>query len=169
MIRKRLVTAMITGALVLVGACSEGSPPETEATTQQPAAAPSSRPNWSPAPVVPLDAEPPAKLVVDKPLPQQLSQGLVVIRYRAENARLLPVYGQDAKAVTPRLGHIHVVVDDAPWHWADGSGEPLILQGLPPGPHHVWIGLADPTHKVMDSATIAFMVPDRNGQNGHGH
>ncbi|MCI2422974.1 DUF6130 family protein [Saccharopolyspora sp. K220] len=39
---------------------------------------------------------------------------------------------------------MHVAVDDAPWHWADGSGEPLIIQGLPPGPHRVWIGLADP-------------------------
>jgi hypothetical protein len=28
--------------------------------------------------------------------------------------------------VSPRVGHIHVTVDDAPWHWADGSGEPLI-------------------------------------------
>ena len=29
-----------------------------------------------------------------------------------------------------------------------GSGEPLIIQALPPGPHKVWIGLADPTHSA---------------------
>jgi hypothetical protein len=35
--------------------------------------------------------------------------------------------------VTPRIGHLHIVVDDAPWHWADASGEPLILNGFPRG------------------------------------
>ena len=39
----------------------------------------------------------------------------------------------------PRIGHIHVTVDDLPWHWADASGEQLILTGLPVGPHKVLI------------------------------
>ncbi|MBE1501712.1 hypothetical protein H4696_008812 [Amycolatopsis lexingtonensis] len=56
-----------------------------------------------------------------------------------------------------------LVVDDAPWHWADASGEPLIIQALPPGPHKVWIGLADPTHKVLDSKTVSFVVPPGGG------
>ncbi|WP_245616828.1 DUF6130 family protein [Amycolatopsis taiwanensis] len=83
------------------------------------------------------------------------------IRYRAENLRIVSVYGPNALDVSPRIGHIHVTVDDAPWHWADGSGEPLIIQGLPAGPHRVWIGLADPTHKILDSKTVDFVVPTR--------
>jgi len=87
-----------------------------------------------PAPVVPLDAQQPApRLFVDPPLPGPLSRGLVVIQYRAENLRIVPVFGPNALDVTPRIGHIHVTVDEAPWHWADASGEPLIIQSLPPG------------------------------------
>jgi hypothetical protein len=114
--------------------------------------------SWAPAPVVPLASQPAPSLVVDAPLPDQLAMGLAVIRYRAENLRIVPVYGPAALDVSPRIGHIHVMVDDAPWHWADGSGEPLIIQGLPPGPHKVWIGLADPTHKILDSQTVNFVV-----------
>ncbi|WP_025351208.1 DUF6130 family protein [Nocardia nova] len=127
------------------------------------AAPASGAPNWPPAPVVPLSGQPAASLTVDQPLPDQLAMGLVVIRYRAENLRIVPVYGSGALDVSPRVGHIHVTVDDAPWHWADGSGEPLIIQGLPAGPHRVWIGLADPTHHVIDSKTIDFVVPEGVG------
>jgi hypothetical protein len=28
-----------------------------------------------------------------------------------------------------------------------------------PGPHKVWIGPADPTHKVLDGKTVSFVVP----------
>ncbi|ANN21851.1 hypothetical protein SD37_18070 [Amycolatopsis orientalis] len=113
--------------------------------------------------MVPLPSQPPPSLVVDAPLPDQLAMGLVVLRYRAENLRIVPVYGPAALDVSPRIGHIHVTVDDAAWHWADGSGEPLIIQSLPPGPHKVWIGLADPTHKILDQKTVNFVVPVHNG------
>jgi hypothetical protein len=118
---------------------------------------------------VPLPSQPPPALVVDQPLPAQLATGLVVLRYRAENLRIVPVYGQAGLAVSPRIGHIHVTVDDAPWHWADGSGEPLIIQALTPGPHRVWIGLADPTHHVLDSKTVSFVVPPGAGPHGGHH
>ena len=52
-----------------------------------------------------------------------------VIQYRADNLRIVPVFGPAALSVTPRIGHI------ASWHWVDASGEPLIIQGLTPGPH----------------------------------
>ena len=32
----------------------------------------------------------------------------------------------------------------------------------PPGPHKVWIGLADPTHKILDSKTVDLVVPPRD-------
>ena len=111
------------------------------------------------APVVPLGSQPPARLFADAPLPEQLAQGLVAILYRSENLRIVPVFGSGALDVSPRIGHVPVTVNDAPWHWADASGEPLVIQGLPPGPHRVMIELADPTHKVIDSQTVNFEIP----------
>lgn len=122
------------------------------------------------APVVALVAEPSPKLVVDPPLPASLAQGRVVIQYYAENMRIVPVYGKGALDVSPRLGHIHVTVDDLPWHWADGSNEPLIVNGLTPGPHSILIELADPTHKVIDRKTVSFVVPPvTSGSHMHDH
>ncbi|WP_410579853.1 DUF6130 family protein [Amycolatopsis sp. lyj-108] len=145
-------------AVLLTAAC--GAPPPAPPAAAPPAAATA---DWSPAPVVPRPSQPPPSLVVDAPLPEQLAMGLVVLRYRAENLRIVPVYGPAALDVSPRIGHIHVTVDDAAWHWADGSGEPLIIQSLPAGPHKVWIGLADPTHKILDQKTLTFVVPVHSG------
>jgi hypothetical protein len=114
-----------------------------------------------PAGVIPLASEPPAKIFVDPPLPEALARGLVVIQYRAENLRIVPVFGPGALDVSPRIGHIHVTIDDAAWHWADASGEPLIIQSLPPGPHKVLVELADPTHRVIDQNVVAFVIPQR--------
>lgn len=120
------------------------------------------------APVIALVNEPAAKLIADPPLPGSLAQGRVVIQYYAENLRILPVYGSGALDVSPRIGHLHVTVDDAPWHWADGSNEPLIVNGLTPGPHRILLELADPTHKVIDSKTVSFVIPELAG-NAHAY
>ena len=101
----------------------------------------------------------PAHLIVGAPLPEFLARGLVIIQYRAENLRIVPVYGPAALEVKPRIGHVHVTVDDAGWHWADASGEQLIIQGLEPGPHSVRIDLADPTHRVIGSQTVRLEIP----------
>lgn len=113
-----------------------------------------------PAGVVPLTApQPPARIIVDPPLPGPLIEGKVFIQYRAVNLRIVPVFGPAALAVSPRIGHIHLVVDDAPWHWADASGEQLIIVGLPPGPHKVEVILANANHQALDRATVSFTVP----------
>lgn len=110
--------------------------------------------------VVPLDtAQPPARIIVDPPVAEPLSHGRVVIQYRAENLRIVPVFGTAALDVSPRIGHIHVTVDDALWHWADASGEPLIINGMPPGPHKVLIQLADANHHIIDQGIVEFIVP----------
>jgi Family of unknown function (DUF6130) len=120
---------------------------------------PSVRDIRGPASVVQLTSEPAPKLVVDVPLPEPLAFGRVVIQYRTENLRIVPVYGSAALDVSPRIGHIHVTVDNAPWHWLDASGEPLTLNGFPAGQHSILIELADPTHKIIDSKTINFIIP----------
>ena len=112
------------------------------------------------SPLIAIENEAPPKLIVDPPLPEPLSQGRVFIQYRTENLRVLPVFGKGALDVSPRIGHIHITVDDAPWHFVDASGETIILVGLEPGLHKVLIELADPTHKVIDSETVTFTVPD---------
>ena len=76
-----------------------------------------------------------------------------------ENLRIAPVFGPGALAVSPRVGNVHVTVDEAPWHWADASGHPLILRGLPPGPHKVLIELVDANHQPVDKGTVTFDVP----------
>lgn len=121
-----------------------------------------------PAAVAPLKEEQPAaKIIVDPPLAEPLSHGLVFIQYRTENLRIVPVFGPNALDVSPRIGHIHVVVDDAPWHWADASGEPLILVGLPAGPHKVEIILANANHQAPDKAVVAFVVPKADASDSH--
>jgi hypothetical protein len=112
-----------------------------------------------PAAVVPLTSEPPAKIVIDSPLADQLAFGRVVIQYRAENLRIVPAFGAAALAVSPRIGHVHITVDDVPWHWADASGEPVILNGLTPGPHAVLIELVDANHKPLDQGVVHFTIP----------
>jgi hypothetical protein len=112
-----------------------------------------------PSPLVAVENEAPARLIVDPPLAEQLAQGLVFIQYTTENLRVVPVFGKGALDVSPRIGHVHVTVDDAPWHFFDASGETVIVVGLKPGSHKVLLELADPTHHVIDSKTIRFEIP----------
>jgi hypothetical protein len=111
------------------------------------------------AAVEPLQHEPPAKIIIDPPLPEPLSRGRVVVQYRTENLHIVPVFGPAALAVSPRVGHIHVTVDDAPWVWADASGEPVVLNGLPPGPHTIRLELETANHQQLDHGAVMFTVP----------
>jgi len=111
--------------------------------------------------LVALDSEPAVKLIVDPPIPEQLALGRVFIQYRTENLRILPVFNRTALAVSPRVGHLHVKVDDQSWPFVDTSNETLVLVGLPPGPHKVLLELADPTHRPIPNASkvVEFTVP----------
>lgn len=55
-------------------------------------------------PLVAIQNEAPAKVVVDPPIPEQLALGRVFIQYRTENLRILPVFGKAALEVSPRVG-----------------------------------------------------------------
>lgn len=110
-------------------------------------------------PLLAIENEPPPRLIVDPPLPGPLASGRVFIQYRAENMRILPVFGTGALNVSPRVGHVHITVDGAPWHFVDASGETIILVGLVPGSHEVLVELADPTHRVLAQERVRFTVP----------
>jgi hypothetical protein len=113
--------------------------------------------------VIPLTgSEPPAKIVIYPPLAGPLAtRGVVIIQYCTQNLHLVPVFGANALAVSPRVGHVHVRVDDASWVWADASGNPIILMGLLPGTHKVLVELNDANHHALDNGTVTFVVPEK--------
>jgi hypothetical protein len=113
-----------------------------------------------PSPLVAIDNEPRPTLIVDPPLAEQLARGAVFIQYLAKHMRVVPVFGTAALEVSPRVGHLHVTVDDAPWHFIDASGETVVVVGLRPGPHKVLLELADPTHKVVAREVVQFIIPE---------
>jgi hypothetical protein len=126
------------------------------------ASAQSARDIRGPTPLVAIPNEAPPKLVVDSPIPEQLAAGRVMIQYRTENLRILPVFGKGALTVSPRVGHLHYKVDDASWPIVDTSGETIVLVGMRPGSHKVLFELADPTHTAIPGTAqmVTFTVPD---------
>lgn len=124
-----------------------------------------------PAAILPLASEADAKLVVYPPLPEPLARGVVILQYRTENFRVIPVFGDGARGVSPRVGHLHVTVDDRPGTWAHTSADPIIVVGLKPGVHKMLIEIADPTHKILTSETVSVTVPERpvDAPQSHAH
>ncbi|CAH2408776.1 DUF6130 family protein [Mesorhizobium escarrei] len=115
------------------------------------------------SPYVAIENEPAPKLIVDPPLPEGLAIGVYWAQYRVENLRIIPVFGAGALQVSPRIGHLHVIVDDLPWWWADASDNNTVdIAGLPPGEHKVKIALVDANHNVIpgQEVTHTFTVPE---------
>lgn len=135
---------------------------DTSSVSSQTDFSPTAREIRGPAPVVPLGGEPPVKLIIDPPLADSLAHGRIVIQYRAENLRIVQVFGPAALDVSPRIGHIHITVDDAPWHWLDASGEPITITGLTAGPHKVLIELVNAAHQTLDYGVVKFDIPLRS-------
>jgi hypothetical protein len=125
----------------------------------RPTETPSARSTQGPTPLIQIDNEAAPVLVVDAPLPEPLSHGKVFIQYRTEHLRVISVFGAGALQVSPRIGHLHITVDDAPWHFVDASGDTVIIVGLLPGPHKILFELADPTHRVITRETVYFQIP----------
>lgn len=118
-----------------------------------------------------LENEPPPKLVVDPPFPELLKLGIFQAQYRVENLRIVPVFNAAAIKVTPRVGHLHIIVDDLPWWWADSSDNNTVdIANLPPGPHKVTIQLVNPNHGIFPGQVVVlnFVVPPRSGPS-HAH
>ena len=103
------------------------------------------------------------KLIVDPVLPGPLALGVAQIQYRVENVRIVPAFGEAALKLSPRVGHLHITVDDLPWLWAESSDLGTVdMAGMPPGPHKVKIELVDANHNVFPGqvATVTFTVPE---------
>ena len=116
------------------------------------------------SPYVAIENEPAPRLIVDDPLPEGLRLGVFWAQYRVENLHIVPVFGAGAVEASPRIGHLHVIVDDLPWWWADASDNNTVdIANLPPGPHKVKIELVNANHEVIpgQSKTVAFTIPER--------
>ena len=114
------------------------------------------------SPYVAVENEPAPRLIVDEPLPEGVVQGVFWAQYRVENVRIAQVFGPGALQISPRVGHLHVIVDDLPWWWADASDNNTVdIANFPPGPHKVKIQLVDPDHRVFpgQEVTRTFTVP----------
>jgi uncharacterized protein DUF6130 len=121
------------------------------------------------SPYVAIENEPAPKLIVDPPLAEGLAQGIFWAQYRVENVRIVPVFGPRAVDVSPRIGHLHISVDDLPWLWADSSDNNTVdIAGLPPGEHKVKIELVDANHNAFPGqvVTLKFTVP-KHAQMSH--
>jgi hypothetical protein len=116
------------------------------------------------SPYNPIDNEPPPRLIVDPPLPALLPLGVFQAQYRVENLRIVQVFGAAGLPVSPRIGHLHIIVDEGPWWWADASDNNTVdVANLPPGPHKVTIQLVNPNHEIFPGqvVTLSFTVPQR--------
>lgn len=59
------------------------------------------------SPLVPVKNEPAPKLTLGEPVAEALARGALVVPYRVENMRILPILGPSAGDVSPRVGHLH--------------------------------------------------------------
>ena len=115
------------------------------------------------SPYIAIRNEAAPKLIVDPPLPEGLALGVFWAQYRVENLHIAPVFGAGAVQASPRVGHLHVTVDDLPWWWADASDNNTVdIAGLPPGEHKVKIALVNANHEAFpgQSRTLTFTIPE---------
>ncbi|HEY7516712.1 MAG TPA: DUF6130 family protein [Methylomirabilota bacterium] len=107
-------------------------------------------------------SSPAARIMADPPLAEPLSRGVVFINYRTEHLLVVPVFGPKAVEVSPALGHLHVALDGSPWGWGHTSAGPLVVFGLPAGPHKLQITLVNANHQPLDRTAVEFVIPPRD-------
>jgi hypothetical protein len=169
--RTRVVVFGIIIGVALAAAGAAVARTQTSTPADAKAALPSAKEVRGASPYIEIKDEPAPRLIVDPPLPHLLDQGVVWIQWRAENVHILPVFGKGALNASPRIGHLHIHVDDLPWWWADPSNVNTIdLAGMPPGPHKIRIELVNANHQVFpgQSKTVTFTV-GKGGSQSHAH
>jgi hypothetical protein len=105
-------------------------------------------------------SEPAAKITIESPTVDGLARGVAVVHYRSQNLRIAPLFGPAALSLSPRVGHLHVNVDDAPWVWAHTNQEPVTVVGLETGRHKVRLQLMTANHQWLDESAVTFNLPD---------
>jgi len=118
------------------------------------------------SPYVAVENEPPPKLIVDPPLAVGLPIGVFWAQYRVENLHIVPIFGEAALKISPRVGHLHITVDDGPFWWADASDNNTVdIANFAPGKHKVKIELVDANHMPFpgQAVTHTFTVPEYKG------
>ena len=154
----KLVAIVVSGSFLT--ACDNSTEQHNSKATPE-SATRSAKEIRGATPYIELRDEPPPKLIVDPPLPDLLDQGVVWIQWRVENIHIASVFGKGALQASPRLGHLHVQVDELPWWWADASDINTIdLAGLPPGPHKILITLVNANHEPFagQSKLVTFTI-----------
>ena len=162
---------IVSAAMIVLALASTSAQRVTSAGTDVKVGPRSAKEVRGASPYLEIKNEPAPKLIVDPPLPDLLDQGVVWIQWRAENVHIVPVFGKGALNVSPRVGHLHVHVDDLPWLWADASDINTIdLAGVPPGPHKMLIELVNANHEVFpgQAKTVTFTVP-KGTSHTHSH
>lgn len=92
-----------------------------------------------------------------------LKDGYVYLAFRVENLRILPlhtdIHGRAASSLTPRIGPLHVFVDDSKRRWIHAQDDAIYFGALPPGPHSVRVELVDASHSVIETKATHFVAP----------
>jgi hypothetical protein len=142
------------------------------AVTATGASAQTAREIRGPTPYIAVENEPAPKLIVDHPLAEGLKIGVFWAQYRVENMHIVPVFGPGTASVSPRVGHLHVIVDDGPFWWADASDNNTVdIANFAPGPHKVTIRLVDADHTPVagQETTLHFTIPPYEYEHVHTH
>ena len=119
-----------------------------------------------PTPYVAIENEPRTQADRGPPAPQSAGPGHRLDPVPGGERAHLSVFGAGALNVSPRVGHLHIHVDDLPWLWADASDLNTIdFAGLPPGQHKVLIELVNANHQVFPGCatckqTVTFTIPE---------
>jgi hypothetical protein len=160
---KRIALLLVAVAMVAgVVAAGAQTSTRTEVKPAPESASQSAQEIRGASPYAEIGNEPPPKLFVDEPLPEGLAQGIVWIQWRVENVNVVPVFGKGALNISPRVGHLHIHVDDVGWWWADASGINTVdIAGLSDGPHKVRLELVNANHEPFpgQSRTVTFTIP----------
>jgi len=82
-----------------------------------------------------------------------------------ERACRCPSLARVGLKVSPRIGHLHITVDDLPWHWADASDSNTVdVVGLPPRRTQGAYRVGRPSDQVFTGCltcrqTVTFTIP----------
>ena len=101
----------------------------------------------------------PPTLSIESPASGAAVQGVAIVRFRAENVRIVSPFRLSEAAPSPLPpAHLDVTVDGAEWHWVHATSDPVVITPLPPGEHTVALELAGADHRPLVARSVRFTV-----------